>query len=252
MKHRAVPALLCSAVLSLLCVAGAPAMAQQQAHPAVAAEMAGVWLPDSRRSTRPNQLPLNAEAQRAADHFQATYGPIDPTVDDITVSCLPEPLPYSMRLIAQYPFELLFTPGRLTMFFEIYGGVRRIEFDKRRAADDVLPSVMGHSTARWEGDTAVVETTRIRKDGFGQMSGNPPVSSARRIVERFSMTKDDAGRKQLRNDITIEDPVVFTEPVKFTMYYKWSPDIEVGEYLCQQDIWDQNVQGSPSSVPWRH
>ena len=35
------------------------------------------------------------------------------------------------------------------------------------------------------------------------------------------------------------------------MIYKWSPDIEVGEYLCQQDIWDQNLQGSPSSVPWR-
>jgi len=35
------------------------------------------------------------------------------------------------------------------------------------------------------------------------------------------------------------------------MRYKWSPDIFVGEYLCQQDIWDQNLQGSPSTVPWR-
>ena len=51
--------------------------------------------------------------------------------------------------------------------------------------------------------------------------------------------------------MTIHDPVVLTAPVKMQMFYKWSPDIEVGEYLCQQDIWDQNVQGSPSSVPWR-
>jgi hypothetical protein len=225
MTLRIVPALLGSVALTFSAMASLPAFSQEH--------------------------PLNEEAQRAAEQYEAIHGPIDPTVDDITVSCIPEPLPYSMRLIAQYPFEVLFTPGRLTFFFEIYGGIRRIPFDMSRKDDDVLPSTMGHSVARWEGDTAVIETSHIRKDGFGPMSGNPPVSSARRIIERLSMTKDDEGRKQLRNDITIEDPVVFTEPVKFTMHYKWSPDIEVGEYLCQQDIWDQNQQGSPSSVPWR-
>ncbi len=63
--------------------------------------------------------------------------------------------------------------------------------------------------------------------------------------------KNPEGRKELRNEITIHDPVVLTAPVTMRMAYKWSPDIEVGEYLCQQDIWDQNLQGSPSTVPWR-
>ena len=65
------------------------------------------------------------------------------------------------------------------------------------------------------------------------------------------MGRDENGQKQLRNQITIHDPVVLTQPVTVNMLYKWSPDIEVGEYLCQQDIWDQNLQGSPSTVPWR-
>ena len=222
-------------------------------HPAVAEELAGVWLPDSRASGRPPaKWPLNAAAQQAADRYQQLYGPIDPRIDDANVSCLPEPHPYSMRLFAQYPFELLFTPQRATFFFEIYGGIRRIEFDPQRLGNDLLPSVMGHSRGHWEGDTLVVETTGIRKDGFGRMSGNPPVSAARRIVERITLGKDAAGNKQLRNELTIQDPVVLTEPVTIRMFYKWSPDIEVGEYLCQQDIWDQNVQGSPSSVPWRN
>jgi hypothetical protein len=228
-----------------------PAIAAAADHPPIAREMAGVWLPDSRNSGRlPQHWPLNAQAQQAADRYQQQYGPIDPTIDDVNTSCLPEPHPYSMRLIAQYPMEILFTPGRATFFFEVYGGIRRVYFDDRRG-DDVLPSVMGHSIGHWEGDTLVIETTRIRKEGTGRFSGNPPISAARRIVERISLVKDSEGRKQLRNDMTIEDPVVLTAPVGIRMLYKWSPDIEVGEYLCQQDIWDQNVQGSPSSVPWR-
>ena len=235
------------------CAQAASAQGAPAPHPAVAEEMAGVWLPDSRASSRaPARWPLNAEAQAAADSYQQRYGPIDPRVDDPNVSCLPEPHPYSMRLLAQYPFELLFTPARATFFHEIYGGIRRIEFDARRVGSDVLPSVMGTSVGRWEGDTLVVETTGIRKEGFGRMSGSTPSSAARRIVERITLGRDAAGNKQLRNELTIHDPVVLTEPVTIRMAYKWSPDIEVGEYLCQQDIWDQNIQGSPSSVPWRN
>jgi hypothetical protein len=156
-----------------------------------------------------------------------------------------------MRLIAQYPFELLFTPGRATIFFEIFGGIRRIDLDPRATPRDALPTARGRSVGHWEGDTLVVETTRVRKTGAGPYSGDPPVSLARRFEERISLETDAEGHKQLRNDITIHDPAVLTQPVSVRMFYKWSPDIEVGEYLCQQDIWDQNVQGSPSSVPWR-
>ncbi|MEO6184767.1 MAG: hypothetical protein ABIP38_00395 [Steroidobacteraceae bacterium] len=222
-------------------------------HPAVAREMAGVWLPDSRRSGRPPQeWPLRPEALAARDRYRAQHGPIDPTVDDANASCIPEPMPYPVRLFAQYPFEILFTPARMTMFFEIYGNVRRIPIGAARGASlEALPTPMGHSRGHWENDTLVVETAQLRREGAGQPRGDPPVSNARRIVERWSMGKDESGQKQLRNDISIIDPVVLTQPVSFRMVYKWSPDIEVGEYLCQQDIWDQNLQGSPSTVPWR-
>ena len=107
-------------------VSGQAAAAAGTAHPAVASEMNGVWLPDSRRSERPAQWPLTESARQAAERYKAQYGPVDPTVDDANASCIPEPMPYPMRLIAQYPFEILFTPGRMTMFFEIFGNVRRI------------------------------------------------------------------------------------------------------------------------------
>ena len=237
---------------NLLIAALLVAPAAHAGHPAVVRDMAGVWLPDGRHSERlPRDLPYTPEARKAAEEYQRRYGPVDPTVDDANASCIPEPFPYGMRLIAQYPFELLFTPDRVTVFFEVFGGIRRIYLDERHAPLDALPTAMGRSVGRWEGDTLVIETTRVRKDGAGRFSGDPPVSLARRFVERISLGTDADGRKQLRNEITIRDPAVFTAPVTLHMLYKWSPEIEVGEYLCQQDIWDQNVQGSPSSVPWR-
>jgi hypothetical protein len=160
-------------------------------------------------------------------------------------------MPWPARLIAQYPLELLFTADRVTVFYEVFGSVRRIPLAAPRNTFDVLPSAMGTSSGHWEGDVLVVETHTIRRSGAGSPTGEVPTSNSRRIVERYSMGKDEAGNKQLRNELTIIDPLVLTAPVKIMMRYKWSPDIFVGEYLCQQDIWDQNLQGSPSTVPWR-
>jgi hypothetical protein len=238
--------------IMLLVTASLSAPMLHAAHPAVSREMAGVWLPDSKRSDRtPSQWPLRPEAAAARDKWLAEYGPVDATVDDTNASCIPEAMPWPARLIAQYPFELLFTADRLTVFHEVFGSLRRIPIGRARNTFEALPTAMGRSMGHWDGDTLVVETDMIRREGAGLPSGNPPVSNARRIVERWSMGKDEAGNKQLRNEITIIDPLVLTQPVKMTMRYKWSPDIAVGEYLCQQDIWDQNLQGSPSTVPWR-
>lgn len=239
------------ALLSGLLLAMSPLL--HAAHPAVSREMAGVWLPDSKRSDRtPAQWPLRPEAAAARDKWLEEYGPVDATVDDANASCIAESMPWPARLIAQYPFEVLFTPDRVTVFHEVFGSVRRIPIRAARNTFEALPTAMGRSVGRWEGDTLVVETDMIRREGAGKPSGNPPISNARRIVERWSLGKDETGSKQLRNEITIIDPVVLTAPVKMTMRYKWSPDIAVGEYLCQQDIWDQNLQGSPSTVPWRN
>jgi hypothetical protein len=223
----------------------------QAAHPPVSREMAGVWLPDSKRSDRPPKWPLRPEAAESREKWLAEYGPVDPRVDDTNASCIAESMPWPARLIAQYPFEVLFTPDRATIFFEVFGSLRRIPIGQARNTFDALPSAMGTSSGHWEGDTLVVETHSIRRDGAGKPTGDAPMSNARRIVEHYSMGRDEAGNKQLRNELTIIDPVVLTAPVTFTMRYKWSPDIFVGEYLCQQDIWDQNLQGSPSTVPWR-
>ena len=74
-----------------------------------------------------------------------------------------------------------------SIFFESFGCLRRIELNPRDTTPDVLPTAMGRSVGHWEGDTLVVETTRVRKTGAGVHSGDPPASLARRFVERISV-----------------------------------------------------------------
>jgi hypothetical protein len=35
------------------------------------------------------------------------------------------------------------------------------------------------------------------------------------------------------------------------MVYKWAEGVEVGEYVCNQDLWDAHVDGTSSKIPWR-
>jgi hypothetical protein len=45
--------------------------------------------------------------------------------------------------------------------------------------------------------------------------------------------------------------MVYREPISVRMVYKWAKDVEVGEYICEQDVWDQHRDGNNSRIPWR-
>jgi hypothetical protein len=47
------------------------------------------------------------------------------------------------------------------------------------------------------------------------------------------------------------DPQVYEKPVVIRMVYKAAPDVQVGEYICEQDLWEQHLAGSFSRIPWR-
>jgi len=49
----------------------------------------------------------------------------------------------------------------------------------------------------------------------------------------------------------VQDPQVYEKPVAIRMVYKWAKDVTVSEYVCEQDLWDQHLDGSTSKIPWR-
>jgi len=80
--------------------------------------------------------------------------------------------------------------------------------------DELWPTFEGYSIGHWEGDTLVVQTVSIR-GGIPIDRTGAALSDEARVTERIRKT--DA--KTLVSDITIEDPVAFTQPWKVTRRY---------------------------------
>jgi hypothetical protein len=174
--------------------------------------------------------------------------PMDLNVDDDHESCTPYTLPYMLTTTTTYPFEIVSTPRRIYVYREIYGQLRRIDLDGPPVAPDTLPSHAGISRAHWEGAQLVVETTNILVENEGSRF---PSSPALRGVERISLEQGGEFGKQLIDEVTVNDPLVYEKPVVIRMVYKWARDWQVGEYMCEQDLWDQHLEGNTTKLPWR-
>ena len=79
------------------------------------------------------------------------------TVDDPTLYCL---LPGVPRIVGMpMPMEFVQTPKVLAILYESFRAWRRIPIgNDLKHSDDVTPTWMGDSVAKWEGDTLVIDT----------------------------------------------------------------------------------------------
>lgn len=231
------------ALLALALMASSTLHAGEAARP----DLSGVWLPNSKESGRwPAEPPYTPAMAAARARWNAAYAPIDMTRDDEYVSCLPYTLPQIISTITQYPFEIIATDRLVLVLTEVFGQVRRIHLDGTPRGDQ-LPSRTGFSKGHWEGPVLVVETTHLLPQHEGGRFASSP---SLRVVERLSLQQGADGR-QLVNEATFHDPLVYREPFTVRMVYKPAGDGEVGEYICEQDIWDQHRDGSDSRIPWR-
>jgi hypothetical protein len=229
-------------------VAGAALAAVVMAAEAPRPDFSGVWLPVSKESERwPAQPPYTPAATEKRAQWNAANSPIDMTRDDEYISCMPYMLPQIVSAITQYPFEIVDTPQQILVHTEVFGQIRRIHMNDAPRGDR-LPTHTGYSKGRWEGTQLVVETTHILPQHEGSRFMSSP---AMRVVERFSLQQGGSTGKQLIDEVTVSDPTVYKEPFTFRMVYKAVPGVEVGEYICEQDLWDQHRDGNASRIPWR-
>jgi hypothetical protein len=149
-------------------------------------------------------------------------------VDDPTANCEPAGLPHID--IVPYPFEIMQTPGRVTMLFEYDSVVRRIPLDGAPYPGDDMPLYYGSSAGHWVGTTLVIETTNIREDTQLDDTGIPH-SDALRITERIRRI-DHA---TLESRITLTDPKAYADPFTVTRIYKLRPTWHVEEYVCREN-----------------
>ncbi len=130
-----------------------------------------------------------------------------------------------------YPFQVVQTPKFILMAYEFAGAARTIYMDK--APPNPVDSWMGHSVGRWEGDTLVVDVTRLNEETWFDRAGNFH-SDALHVVERYTPLSADA----LTYEVTIEDPKVFSRPWKMSMplYRRLDKNAQLMEFKCVEFV----------------
>lgn len=145
-------------------------------------------------------------------------------------NCSPPGLPRIMRL-AQYPYEFLFTPGRVTINQEAWMQTRTIWTDGRAAPEDPDPTFNGHSIGHWQGDTLVVTTTGI----LGELEVEPGMPHSDHFVlhERIRLSPDDPD--MLISEMRMEDSEALEEPFEVTVRYRRDRYGSLIEFQCAEN-----------------
>ena len=151
----------------------------------------------------------------------------DPVADEPTANCAPKGMAFIME--NPYPMEFVDQGDVILLRIEEYDLVRTIHMSPDAAQQEPPPSLLGHSVGNWEGDTLVVETTRIEYPHFDK-TGIPQTGAVRNL-ERFSLSEDGS---RLNYTVTVTDPAIFTEPVVMTKTWAYRPGETINPYECQQ------------------
>jgi hypothetical protein len=218
---------------------GGPAPRMADGH----VDLTGRWYPNAAGRMLQFAYPLDLSALRQFDPKATPEGP--PTFKPGMEAKYKRPVPYGdcdqagtpstvLEQDAQHaPMELIATPQRLAMLFEYPLDVRMVYFNRQHDKDPD-PTFNGDTTARWEGDTLVLDVIAIdeRMRNFGgEGSGGWFHSDQQRITERITRTS----KNYLTYQITIEDPVVLAKPWKSaarTWTTAQDPHDEWGEVFC--------------------
>jgi hypothetical protein len=133
-------------------------------------------------------------------------------------------------------YEILQTPGYVTIFHEMIHETIVIPLDGRPHVGKDIRLWMGDSRGRWEGNTLVVDTTNFTSKGWlattgaaGRLRGVPTTEQTH-LVERYTRVSPLI----LNYEVTITDPSQFTAPFKIGMPLNWDPHYRMLEYTCTE------------------
>jgi hypothetical protein len=129
----------------------------------------------------------------------------------------------TMKKIAQMP-ALMIILNEYNMSY------RQVFLDGRPLPVDPQPTWNGYSSARWDGDTLVVESIGFRDDQWLDAAGSP-LTSAARVVERFR--RPDYGH--LRIEITVDDPKAYTRLWTVNVEQSIVLDTEMLDAVCWEN-----------------
>ena len=153
--------------------------------------------------------------------------------DDPVSRCLPPSL-VQLHTSPLYK-KIIQTSGVVLILNEFAVNFRQLFTDGRPAIIDPLqPAYTGFSTARWEGDTLVVQTTGFKDAQWLDRNGSPVTDKAK-ITERFRRV--NFGRLEI--ELTVDDPGAYTAPWTVKLNQDIVLDTDLVEYVCLENERDR-------------
>ena len=217
---------------------GGPAPRLADGHP----DLSGHWLPNSAGQGLGGRFGVDPAARA---QFDPKVTPEEPpalqpwasakiksmTATEIelakpSVNCLPRGVA-SIWLQNPYSTMIVHTPRTMVQLYEVLNNWRVVHLDGRPLPKNPEPFFYGSSSARWEGDTLVVEST-----GYDERTSMMPEvlfhSDELRVTERYTRPS----MNYLIVEIIINDPKVLTKPWR-SAPRRWTlGDGEVYEFFC--------------------
>src|SRR5271170_679020 len=212
-------------------------------------DWSGIWTPvisDQVAQEKTNRPPWKPQIAKRIEHMYAEEeaGRPFPIIDH----CFPTGMP-SWMLITHNAFEILFTPGRVTILGEGDGNrLRRIYTDGRPHPVDPDLTFFGDSIGHWEGETLVVDTVGIRPQAYIALTEGVgiPNNGDMHIVERIHLS----GADMLEDDLEITAPHVLTATWKTSRFYyrQRARKFDIVEGVCLDGSFDEATDKDGNSV----
>ncbi len=153
--------------------------------------------------------------------------------DNPSSRCLPHGIPLASLLTEV--FKMVQTPGLIVAMYEADNTFRQIYLDSRKVPADAEPTWLGYSAGHWEGDTLVVETSGFNDKSWLDLAGHSH-SEGLHVTERYR--RRDFGHMEM--EVTIDDPKMYTRPIKLNVTQVLQPDTDVFEFFCNENEKDRS------------
>jgi hypothetical protein len=149
-------------------------------------------------------------------------------IDDPHIKCLPDNFlrAYGMPHLLKF----VHTPNLLVMLNELNAGYRQVFTDARPLPKDPNPTLQGYSSAKWSGDTLVIDTIGVRDDTWIDWNGSILTEAAK---VREQMRRPDFGH--IIVDVTVDDPKAYTKPWSAKLEERIVVDTELVDEMCLEN-----------------
>jgi hypothetical protein len=149
-------------------------------------------------------------------------------IGDPHIRCFPDNFirAYGMPHLLKF----VHTPSLMVVLDEMNAGYRQVFTDARPLPVDPNPTWQGYSSAKWSGDTLVVDTIGLRDDTWIDWNGSVVTESAK---VREQIRRPDFGHLEVQ--ITVDDPKAYTKPWTVTLKQRIVVDTDLIDEICLEN-----------------